>query len=67
ESFDQNTDDINESSFETPLELAGIPMLAANGKQELTGRSGFGYYFHFTPGLPSSPCGPHRDRYALGS
>ena len=33
----------------------------------LTGRSGFGYYFHFTPGLPSSPCGLRRDRYALGS
>ena len=32
----------------------------------LTGRSGFGYYFHFTPGLPSSPCGLRRDRYALG-
>ena len=28
----------------------------------LTGRSGFGYYFHFTPGLPSSPCGLRRDR-----
>ncbi len=32
ESYDQNTDDINESSFETPLEMAGIPMLDSTGK-----------------------------------
>lgn len=33
ESFDQNTDDINESSFETALEMGGIPMLDATGKK----------------------------------
>lgn len=32
ESFDQNTDDVNESSFETPLEISGTDMLANNGK-----------------------------------
>ena len=32
ESFDQNTDDINESSFDTKLEIDGTPMLAADGK-----------------------------------
>lgn len=32
ESFDQNTDDVNESSFETPLEISGTDMLASNGK-----------------------------------
>lgn len=31
ESFDQNTDDINESSFDTALEISGTPLLAANG------------------------------------
>ncbi len=32
ESFDQSTDDINESSFDTPLEMSGVEMLAADGK-----------------------------------
>lgn len=32
ESFDQNTDDINESSFETPLEISGTNMIANDGK-----------------------------------
>lgn len=32
ESFDQNTDDVNESSFETSLEISGTNMLAADGK-----------------------------------
>lgn len=33
ESFDQNTDDINESSFETPLEMRGTPVLNADGSE----------------------------------
>ena len=40
ESFDQNTDDINESSFETPLEISGTNMLANDGtvyKDPVTG------------------------------
>lgn len=32
EAFDQNTDDINESSFDTPIKMDGIPMKAADGK-----------------------------------
>lgn len=31
ESFDQNTDDINESSFDTPLEMCGVPLKNADG------------------------------------
>ena len=31
ESFDQSTDDVNESSFETPLEISGTNMLANDG------------------------------------
>jgi len=31
ESFDQNTDDINESSFETSLEISGVKMKASDG------------------------------------
>lgn len=30
ESFDQTTDDINESTFDTPLEIGGTPLLASN-------------------------------------
>lgn len=40
ESFDQNTDDVNESSFETPLEISGTNMLANDGavyKDPVTG------------------------------
>ena len=40
ESFDQNTDDVNESSFETPLEICGTNMLANDGsvyKDPVTG------------------------------
>ena len=32
ESFDQNTEDINESSFDTPLVINGTEMLASDGK-----------------------------------
>lgn len=32
ESFDQNTDDINESSFDTPLEMCGTPLKDAKGE-----------------------------------
>lgn len=32
ESYDQTTDDINESSFDLPLAIAGVPILAADGK-----------------------------------
>lgn len=32
ESFDQNTDDINESSFDTPLEMEGISLKNATGE-----------------------------------
>ena len=35
ESFDQTTDDINESSFDTALEIGGTPLLAANGQKYL--------------------------------
>lgn len=31
ESYDQNTDDINESSFDTPLEMSGVPLKNADG------------------------------------
>ena len=31
ESFDQNTDDINESSFDTPLEMKGVSLLNHDG------------------------------------
>lgn len=40
ESFDQNTNDVNESSFETPLEISGTNMLANDGtvyKDPVTG------------------------------
>ncbi len=33
ESFDQSTDDINESTFETALEMSGITMLDGSGKR----------------------------------
>lgn len=33
ESFDQNTDDINESTFDTPLEIEGVPLKGANGAE----------------------------------
>ena len=36
ESFDQNTDDINESSFDTALKMDGIPMLDGTGKKVYT-------------------------------
>lgn len=32
ESYEQNTDDINESSFDTPLVISGTDMLASDGK-----------------------------------
>lgn len=32
ESFDQTTDDINESSFDTAFEISGTPLLASDGK-----------------------------------
>lgn len=32
ESFDQNTEEINESSFDTPLEINGTTLLASDGK-----------------------------------
>lgn len=35
ESFDQTTDDINESSFDTALEIGGTPLLAANDQKYL--------------------------------
>lgn len=35
ESFDQNTEDVNESTFETALEMIGTGMLAADGKPYL--------------------------------
>ena len=31
ESYDQTTDDINESSFDLPLVIGGTPLLAADG------------------------------------
>ncbi len=40
ESFDQNTENVNESSFETPLEISGTNMLAKDGttyKDPITG------------------------------
>lgn len=32
ESFDQNTNDINESSFDTALKIEGTPLIAVNGE-----------------------------------
>ena len=32
ESFDQNTEDVNESSFDTPLVINGTTILASDGK-----------------------------------
>lgn len=32
ESFDQNTEDINESTFDTAFKVAGTPLLAADGR-----------------------------------
>ena len=31
ESYDQNTDDINESTFDTPLEMEGVNLKGTNG------------------------------------
>lgn len=32
ESYDQDTDELNESSFDIPLEIAGLPILTADGE-----------------------------------
>lgn len=32
ESYDQNTDDINESTFDTPLEISGISLMSSDGE-----------------------------------
>lgn len=54
ESFDQNTDDVNESSFDTPLEITGTNMLAKDGttvyKDETTGREVVVWQMTVTPG-----------------
>lgn len=54
ESFDQSTDDINESSFDTPLEITGTKMLAANGDatyiDATTGREVIVWQMTVTPG-----------------
>ncbi len=34
ESFDQSTDDINESTFDTALEIAGTPIMTAEGNEK---------------------------------
>lgn len=56
ESFDQNTDDINESSFDTPLEIAGVNMLAKDGvtvyKDATTGRDVVVWQMTVTPDDP---------------
>lgn len=53
ESFDQNTDDINESSFDTALEINGVQMLASDGqsvyKDETTGQDVFVWQMTVTP------------------
>lgn len=53
ESFDQNTDDINESSFDTPLEITGINMLSKDGttvyKDKTTGREVVVWQMTVTP------------------
>lgn len=55
ESFDQNTDDINESSFDTALEIGGTPLLAADGKtykDEVTGNDVIVWQMTVTPDDP---------------
>ena len=56
ESFDQNTDDINESSFDTPLEIKGTNLLATDGKtnykDQATGREVLAWQLTVYPGDP---------------
>ncbi len=40
ESFDQNTDDINESTFDTALEIGGVELKTADGKSYLDSKTG---------------------------
>ena len=52
ESFDQTTDDINESSFDTPLEIDGVTLKNADGtvyKDETTGRDVIVWQMTVTP------------------
>lgn len=52
ESFDQTTDDINESSFETALEIAGVPLKNSDGtvyKDEKTGQDVIVWQMTVTP------------------
>ena len=56
ESFDQDTDDVNESSFDTPLTIAGTDMLDATGKKPyvdpITGRVVRVWQMTVVPGDP---------------
>ena len=52
ESFDQTTDDINESSFETALEIAGVALKTSTGevyKDEKTGQDVIVWQMTVTP------------------
>ncbi len=40
ESFDQNTDDINESTFDTPLEIVGVELKNKDGKPYVDNKTG---------------------------
>ncbi len=55
ESFDQNTDDINESTFDTALEIAGVELKDATGavyKDPKTGRDVMVWQMTATPDDP---------------
>lgn len=56
ESYDQNTEDINESSFDTPLVISGTEVLASDGKtlykDPTTGNTVVAWQMTVVPGDP---------------